>query len=56
VEPLDPRSYPSELKQANPTFLGAEMLPVGQRYPLNNGDRLTLADVELRIMILGDST
>jgi len=56
VEPLDPRSYPSELKQANPTFLGAEMLPVGQRYPLNNGDRLTLADVELRIMILGDPT
>ena len=53
VTPLNPRDFGSDLLQANPTYLGSEVLAVGRRYPVENGDRLTLADVELRIVIPG---
>ena len=51
VKPLDPTDYVSDLKKANPTCLGAQLLTVGQEYPLQDGDRLTLTDVELRVVI-----
>lgn len=52
VTPLNPRDFMSDLAQANPTFLGAQLLPIGEAHPINIGDRLTLADVELRILNL----
>ena len=53
VTPINPRDYGSELKEPNPTFLGAELLPADQPHPLRNGDRLRLANVELRVMLFG---
>lgn len=51
LTPLNPRDFMSELKAPNPTYLGAQRLAIGQSYPVHDGDRLTLTDVELRIRI-----
>lgn len=49
VTPLHPREFGSDLKTANPTFLGAQRLTIGQPHPLQHGDCLTLVDVVLRV-------
>lgn len=53
VTPLRPRDggSRSELAKANPTYLGSQRLEAGQSYPVRDGDRLRLADVELRIRL-----
>lgn len=53
ITPLSPRDggSRSELAKANPTYLGSQRLEAGQSYAIRDGDRLRLADVELRIRL-----